>query len=148
MAQSETSAIRRILDANLNRAGEGLRFLEELARLMLNDAALTQNLKNRRHEILRCDWQLQQEMLQARDSSGDVGVEMETPEQKEPRDLPAAAVANARRVQESLRVLEELAKLPSMKTRLDSDKFKRARFALYTLEQELVSRLTAAGGER
>ena len=27
----------RIIDANLNRIGEGLRFLEEMARLMLND---------------------------------------------------------------------------------------------------------------
>ncbi len=27
----------RIIDANLNRIGEGLRFLEDLARLLLND---------------------------------------------------------------------------------------------------------------
>ena len=36
----------RIIDANLNRIGEGLRVLEELARLVLNDVVLTQQLKN------------------------------------------------------------------------------------------------------
>ena len=35
----------RIIDANMNRIAEGLRFLEELARLMLNDAGLTQLLR-------------------------------------------------------------------------------------------------------
>jgi len=32
----------RIIDANLNRIGEGLRLLEDIARLLLDDAALTQ----------------------------------------------------------------------------------------------------------
>ncbi len=42
----------RIIDANLNRIGEGLRLLEDLARLLLNDSTLTQQLKTMRHEIL------------------------------------------------------------------------------------------------
>jgi len=50
-------------------------------------------------------------------------------------------VANSRRAQESLRVLEELAKLPELADRLDSDMFKKARFELYSLEQKLVGRL-------
>jgi hypothetical protein len=37
----------RIIDANLNRAGEGLHFLEEIARLVLNDETLTRQLKTR-----------------------------------------------------------------------------------------------------
>ena len=45
----------RIIDANLNRIGEGLRLLEDVARLILNDAALTQQLKTIRHEILESD---------------------------------------------------------------------------------------------
>ncbi|MCK4863503.1 MAG: hypothetical protein KAS25_04355, partial [Dehalococcoidales bacterium] len=40
----------RIIDANINRIGEGLRVLEEFARLSLNDTDLTQQLKNMRHE--------------------------------------------------------------------------------------------------
>jgi thiamine-phosphate pyrophosphorylase len=50
-------------------------------------------------------------------------------------------VANARRVQESLRTLEELAKVPSVVPQMDSEKFKHARFNLYTIEQKMLSTL-------
>lgn len=129
----------RIIDANLNRIGEGLRLLEDLARLMLNDTVLTQQLKNMRHEMVRVDWQLQQQLLQARDSEGDVGIDMEVPGEEKQTDIPAAIVANARRVQESLRVMEEIAKTPSLG--LDSEKYKQTRFSLYTVEKALLSRM-------
>ncbi len=131
--------VLRIIDANLNRIGEGLRLLEELARLQLNDATLTQQLKTMRHELLRSDWSFTQQLLQARDSVGDVGIDMEVPGEEKQRELPAMLVANARRVQESLRTLEELSKIPGAK--LDSEKFKQARFSVYTIEQNLLSRL-------
>jgi thiamine-phosphate pyrophosphorylase len=127
----------RIIDANLNRIGEGLRFLEEAARLMLNDAELTQKLKNMRHEMVRCDWQLQQQLLQARDSEGDVGADMVVSDEETPRMMLEALVANARRVQESLRVMEEIAKAPGLG--MDMEKYKQARFALYTIEKTLLS---------
>jgi thiamine-phosphate pyrophosphorylase len=129
----------RIIDANLNRIGEGLRFLEELARLMLNDAVLTQQLKNMRHEMVRVDLKRQQQLLQARNSEGDVGTDMEVAGEEKQREIPAAIVANARRVQESLRVMEEIAKAPG--PGLDPEKFKQARFALYTIEKTLLSRV-------
>ena len=128
----------RIIDANLNRIGEGLRLLEDLARLILNDATLSQQLKTMRHGILEKDWPFNQQLLQARDSEGDVGINIEAPE-GEKRELTTMVVANSRRVQESLRTIEELAKLPDVK--LDPDKFKQARFDLYTIEQNLLSRL-------
>ena len=127
----------RIIDANLNRIGEGLRILEDVARLLLNDAPLTQQLKNMRHDVIRSDWSLHQQFLQARDSAGDVGVDIETPETE--RELPITIVANARRVQEALRVMEELAKTPGID--LNPDKFKQSRFALYAIEKALLSRL-------
>jgi thiamine-phosphate pyrophosphorylase len=132
---------QRIIDANLNRAGEGLHLLEELARMVLNDAALTQQLKAIRHEILRGDLAFNQQLVQSRDSESDVGFDIEVGEDKQ-RELPVAVVANARRVQEALRILEEMAKVPGTTPELDADKFKQARFALYTIEQELLARLT------
>ena len=57
------------------------------------------------------------------------------------RGHPIMVVANARRVQEALRILEELAKVPAATPQLDSEKFKQARFALYSIEQELLSKL-------
>lgn len=131
----------RIIDANLNRAGEGLHLLEELARLTLNDSGLTQQLKTLRHDLLRGDLSFNQLLIQARDSSGDVGVNAEVPDEDKRRGLPTVLVANARRVQESLRILEELAKVPGDTVKLDPDKFKQARFTLYTIEQKLLSRL-------
>lgn len=138
MASSESRTLR-IIDANLNRIGEGLRLLEDLARLLLNDAALTQQLKTMRHDILRSDWSFQQQLFGARNSESDIGINIEAPGEEKQKELPMVAVANARRVQESLRVLEELAKIPDIK--LDPEKFKQARFHLYTLEQVLLSKL-------
>jgi len=89
----------RIIDANLNRIGEGLRFLEDVARLLLNDATLTQQLKTMRHEMLRGDWSFHQQLLNARDSAGDVGISIEAPGEEKQRELPIMVMANARRVQ-------------------------------------------------
>ncbi|MFC1861726.1 thiamine-phosphate pyrophosphorylase [Chloroflexota bacterium] len=131
----------RIIDASLNRVGEGLRFLEEIARLVLDDAVLTKQLKTMRHKLLKGDYPFQQQLLQSRNSEGDVGVNIEVSGEGESKDLPLLLVANARRVQESLRTLEELAKVPDLTPILDSGKFKIARFALYTIEKKLSSML-------
>ncbi|MBI2852207.1 MAG: thiamine phosphate synthase [Chloroflexi bacterium] len=131
----------RIIDANLNRLGEGLRLLEEIARLLLNDAEMTQQLKTMRHELLVEDVSFNLKLQRARDAGRDVGAELQVPGEEKTRELPLVVVANARRAQESLRVLEELAKLPDIASEMDFDKFSRARFALYTIEQKMMTRL-------
>jgi len=138
----------RIIDANINRLGEGLRVLEDVARLVLDDAVLSQQLKNMRHEMVKGDLTLNKQLIQARDSEGDVGIDIEVSGEEERKDLPAIVVANSRRVQEALRVMEELAK--TTEVNLDSEKFKKARFELYTIEKKLFSRLLSqdkASGE-
>lgn len=132
----------RIIDANLNRAGEGLHLLEDVARLILNDANLTRQLKTLRHEILRGDWSFNQQLIQSRDSESDVGVDIEALGEEKRRELPIMVVANARRVQEALRILEELSKIPGAAPKLDGEKFKQARFDLYTIEREMLSKLS------
>jgi thiamine-phosphate pyrophosphorylase len=131
----------RLIDANLNRAGEGLHLLEELARLVLDDANLTRKLKTIRHGILKGDLSFNQQLIQSRNSESDVGVGIEALGEEKHRELPIMVVANARRVQEALRILEELAKIPDITPKLDAEKFKQARFSLYTIEQELLSKL-------
>ncbi len=133
-------ATLRIIDANLDRAGEGLRLIEDIARFILDDAVLTHELKAMRHQLVEGDWPFQQQLLQSRNSISDVGADIKAPVDKE-RELPLVVVANARRVQESLRVLEELAKLPGNISQLDGAKFKQARFSLYTIEQRLLAGL-------
>lgn len=131
------SSLYRIIDANLNRAGEGLRVLEDLARLLLDDAALTGQLKALRHSVLEANTDYNRRLLQARDSESDVGVNLEKPSE---RDLASVAVANARRVQESLRVIEELAKISGLVPG-GPEKFKQARFSLYAIEKDLFAGL-------
>ena len=132
--------ILRIIDVNLNRLGEGLRFLEEVSRFILDDTALTQQLKNLRHDLVRTDIDLDRKLLEARDSEGDVGIDLEVPGESKEKGLPRMVIANSRRAQESLRVLEEMSKLPGVN--LDSDKYKHARFTLYTIEKGLLAKMS------
>jgi thiamine-phosphate pyrophosphorylase len=135
--KSPSSNILRIADASLNRIGEGLRVLEEYARFSLNNTALTQQLKNMRHKLLRADARLQSSLLRNRNATGDIGADMDVPEESKQRDAAGIISANARRVQESLRVMEEIARDPDLN--LETNTYKQARFELYTIEKELLS---------
>jgi thiamine-phosphate pyrophosphorylase len=129
----------RIIDANINRTGEGLRVLEEFARLSLNEIGLTERLKNMRHRLVHLDAELQSKLIGARDAAGDVGAGIKAAGEEKQRDAAAIVIANARRVEESLRVLEELAKEPGLP--LKSTDYEKSRFELYTIEKELLSKL-------
>lgn len=126
----------RIVDANLNRIAEGLRVLEELARFILNDAALTEELRSWRHRLREQGKDKESQLLWARDAQGDVGAESPLTGRT---DLSSLVNANARRVEESLRVLEEVSQLPDVPW--SAQLFRDARFALYTIEKNLYSRL-------
>ena len=127
----------RLIDANLNRLSEGLRLLEDVARFILNDADLSSRLKAMRHDLLPGDSKFQLTLLNARDSEGDVTAFSK--EKMTRVDLSDVIAANARRVAESLRVLEEVSKLPD--SGLDPMKFKRARFNMYTIARTLSGKV-------
>ncbi|MDD4985267.1 MAG: thiamine phosphate synthase [Dehalococcoidales bacterium] len=133
--------ILRIIDVNLNRASEGLRVIEDIARLVLNDAAISGQIKAMRHRTVEGDLALNKQLVGARDARGDVGINLEVPGQAEEKDLPLVLVANSRRVQESLRTIEELTRTSGIYLGLDPESFKQSRFELYTIEQEIFSRL-------
>lgn len=131
----------RLIDANIDRLGEGLRVLEDVARFLLNDAALCRRLKTLRHKLVRDVQPLEQELLSARRVAEDVGAPAKLPAGAEHQDLVALVTANSRRVQESIRVLEEFARLSSAPIGAKPAKLQRFRFEVYELEQELVSKL-------
>jgi thiamine-phosphate pyrophosphorylase len=137
----ENSSVYRAIDSNFNRMAEGLRVLEDLARMVLDDGAMTGELKTLRHDLIRADTALNLELLDARNSAEDVGTDLEVVGEHKQKGLSLIAVANARRVQESLRVLEELSKTSGISSKLDPETFKHARFMVYTLEKQLVPRL-------
>jgi len=129
--------IYRIIDANLNRAREGVRVTEEVARLYFDDATLSSKFKSLRHELTRvakkyfdCE-----KLLSFRDSEKDVGADSMGSLEKRRADLSSIIQANLRRSQEATRVLEEFGKFINP----DSAKsFKRIRFKVYTLEQKIL----------
>ena len=129
----------RIIDANLDRATEGLRVLEDVARFVLDFAQLAMRLKELRHRLHDAFPEFTVQLISSRDSAGDVGRATEA--SREPAaDLVGTVVANARRIEQSLRVLEELSRLPD--AIVGSTFFEEARFSVYDIEKELVSKLS------
>ncbi|MGF1541875.1 MAG: thiamine phosphate synthase [Pleurocapsa sp.] len=126
-------AIYRILDANLDRAREGLRIVEEWCRLGLNHQPLAEECKQIRQELARWhSWELRQ----ARDTPNDVGTELSHPQEEVRESIEQLLQANLCRTQEALRVLEEYGKLyePQM-----SAACKQMRYRVYTIESNLLN---------
>jgi len=134
------SSLLRVIDANIDRASEALRILEDFARFLLDDKELSSELRTLRHQLPKSDHFLY-ELLAARQSSRDVGAYTEDDPDTTHRDLPSTAIANSRRAQEALRVLEESAKIYSDTSSLNPSVFQQMRFRIYELEKRLVLRL-------
>jgi thiamine-phosphate pyrophosphorylase len=122
----------RILDANLDRAREGLRVVEEWCRFGLNDLDLVAACKQLRQELGH--WHHNAFRL-ARDTPGDVGTDLTHAHEASRSDVPAVLQANLCRVQEALRALEEYGKIydPGMGAAC-----KQMRYQVYTLESKLL----------
>ncbi len=138
---SATDKITRILDANLNRSREGLRVVEDVVRFVLDDATLASRIKAMRHEVTSLVQQLpvnEIELLNARDSEGDVGANLNCASEDLRPDLSQIASANIHRSQEAMRVLEEFSKLHNDSV---ASRFKKLRFQLYEMEKEILPRL-------
>jgi len=106
------TSIYRILDANLNRATEGLRTIEEFARFVLEDGDLTGRLKGFRHSLAEASKKIDYSLLlQSRDTQGDVGTSQTTASEFHRPTIGTVVVAASQRVQQSLRCLEEYGKV-------------------------------------
>lgn len=64
----------RIIDANINKASEGLRVLEDLARFYYDDISISERLKKIRHNIRKSIIDYLPECLTGRDTINDVGL--------------------------------------------------------------------------
>ncbi len=124
----------RVIDANVNRASEGLRILEDIFRLFYKDEDFVKKVKDIRHTIRKsCS---DNNYILSRDISKDSGKSSFTISEKNRNSVEDIYFANSKRVQESLRVLEEFFKI------VNSNKsflFKNLRFEMYKLEEELFS---------
>ena len=137
---SQNRKVNRILDANLNRAKEGLRVCEEVARFVLDNPKLTSRLKAARHKIDRLARSLASspELLKMRKSLSDVGRNNSAGELKR-ENVDDIFRANIQRCKESMRVLEEFSKLSDLKAAL---KFKALRYEIYDIEKVIFKNLS------
>lgn len=127
------SAVHRVLDANLNRAAEGMRVLEDIARFVLENQTLCASIKNCRHEL-----RLHTTTLTSRDTRGDVGIHNSTPLEDSRNSLHEIATAAGNRCSEALRVIEEFLKLTS-----ETNTAEHIRYTMYDLAAEVILRLGA-----
>ena len=126
-------AVYRILDANLDRAREGLRIIEEWCRFGLNSGQLANECKQMRQELAGLH---SSEIRAARDTPGDPGTELTHPKEEQRSGIEQLLQANLCRVEEALRVIEEYGKLYSSQMSAD---VKQMRYRVYTLESNLLA---------
>jgi thiamine-phosphate pyrophosphorylase len=126
------STIYRILDANLDRAREGLRIIEEWCRFGLNNPQLTEACKNLRQELGQ--WH-REEIRAYRDTPNDPGTAITHPQEQQRANITELLRSNFCRTQEALRVLEEYSKLYSEPM---AAACKQMRYQVYTLETNLT----------
>ena len=121
--------ILRVLDANGNRAAEGLRVLEDVARLVREDESSAAVLKSLRHELASILASLdRQSRLAARSTEHDVGTQITSERESARENIETLISAETSRVGEALRSLEEFSKLidPAV-----SGRFKQLRYQAY-----------------
>ncbi len=119
----------QIIDANVSRVAEGLRVLEEYARFVLSDAKLTKCLAEMRGVVNRSEGAGKDRQMLARDTATDARAR-EIPAQR--KNLRELLTANAQRVAEALRVLEEYT---------GNSIYTGLRYDMYDLEKELFLHL-------
>lgn len=128
-----SQGIYRVIDANLNRAREGLRVLEDAARFILIKPSLVTLLRSCRHQLDRSARDIYPQLLSARKATEDLGRGFKEAKRK---NLNGLIQSNFKRVEEALRVLEEFAKLISAEA---GRTFKSIRYKIYQAERDLTN---------
>ncbi|MFH0918706.1 MAG: thiamine-phosphate pyrophosphorylase [Candidatus Omnitrophota bacterium] len=138
---SQKNSIGRIIDANLNRAKEGLRVCEEITRFILDSHRFTAQLKEVRHKVNHLGSKIYPpaKLLKQRRARKDVGRRNSCGE-LERANCKDIFWANIQRVKESLRVLEEFSKLVDAGVALG---FKQLRYKVYEIEKDSFKKISA-----
>jgi len=121
----------RILDTNLNRCKEGLRVVEDTCRFILCDDILYKKIRKIRHLTSKYLSDKYEELLNARNSIKDSGRKAKEQSRENLRNI---VIANFKRAEESLRVLEEYSKIIDFDIAL---KYKALRHEVYTIEKRM-----------
>jgi thiamine-phosphate pyrophosphorylase len=134
---TDWSDAARILDANANRAREGLRVVEDYCRFVLDDRLLVTETKQIRHAMNDALGSLP---VQARDTVHDVGATVSTSQERVRTSPLHVLKANLKRLQEALRSIEEYSKFALSNS---GQTFENLRYRSYTLERMLLIHVDA-----
>jgi len=150
---SDSSSVFRILDAAINRAGEGVRVVEDYVRMVLQDQHLARQLKQLRHDLTQAVAGIDSGLrIASRDTMGDVGCDIETESEYKRAQIegsvssietkPSSGMvqANMARAQQALRTIEEFSKT------IHSDIAKsveQLRYRTYTIEKAVLTTLVS-----
>lgn len=133
----------RVLDANANRAAEGLRTLEEFARLVREDELVVESVKEIRHGLAEALRPYERRLrLANRSTEADAGTEVTTASEAKRSELADLVPAAAERVTQALRQLEEFGKLVAPEL---GEVFKKLRYEAYDRLAQVELQLTAQG---
>ncbi len=133
----------RLIDAVANRGREALRVLEDVARFMMNDAVVSEELKRLRHGLQHALARFQLgHVILSRDTIGDVGTAISLPSEMTRGSVLSLVRSNAARAQEALRSLEEVTKLKDAEL---AGQFEQLRYRVYTVEVVFARRLVVSG---
>lgn len=135
--------VKRIIDANFNRTREGLRVIEDIARFVLDSKDSTNKIKTLRSELAKIEKDFN--FTLSRDTENDVGTSLSSDVEEERTNIFDIFKANTKRIEESLRVLEETFKTVDVAI---SKKLKSMRYKTYTIEKELEVRLKKTYGQK
>jgi thiamine-phosphate pyrophosphorylase len=129
-------AVYRIIDANFNRAREGVRIIEEFCRFALNCGPLAERAKQFRHELSSAIDKLDAgRLISSRDTLGDVGTGKTVDKQLRRDNLSDCFTAACKRLTEALRTLEEMTQTLN---RPVAETIEKLRYKAYTLEKDIV----------
>ena len=124
----------RIIDVNLNRLTEGLRVVEDVVRLALEEPRLLAGIRKLRTQVGRDVRVLRRQVVVSRRSETDLG-RGDRFDRAKRKNLEDVLAANFKRAEESARVLEEVLKVSEPRLAV---KLKAVRFRLYDLEREAL----------
>lgn len=134
--------LKRILDANLNRAAEAARILEEIARFLMDDKDLAEKLKTIRNKISFAQDEDYSDFLSARDTENDVGVSIKNENKR--INTENIFKANIKRLQQALRTLAEYSNgINAENVAL----FEKLRYESYTLEKVMWDKLKESNNQ-
>jgi thiamine-phosphate pyrophosphorylase len=132
--------VKRILDANANRAREALRVMEDAARFILDDQNLSKQLKQLRHGLADALRKIP-DLSAWRDTPNDVGTTITTKTEMTRTGAADTAVAAGKRLSEALRSIEEYGKTLTPAACGFAQTIESLRYQGYALEQKLNTAL-------